>query len=92
MDGSATPTVRIYLQYVPALPTTSGPKRREMLLERFAAAASQAEPLELDVGSLSEAGQMIEADVPSSRLADIEALLEASGDLHVELVRTYTMD
>jgi hypothetical protein len=88
-DGA--PAVRVFLHYLPSLPTLSAPARREVLWTRFSEAAD-GEPVELDHATLSESGQAIEALVP---IDDFHATLDrlaAPDDLQVDLARTFQIN
>jgi hypothetical protein len=88
--SSGEDSVRVYLQYLPDLPEISGAERGKALRERFEEATRKRADgwVELDHESLSESGQMIEANIPASRYEEVAKKL-ADEDLRMDIVQAF---
>lgn len=89
-DSSGNEAVRVYLQYLPDLPGRSRDARREALRNEFQRIAEKGSRtgVELDPGSLSVSGQVIEALVPIQHFDEAKHVLENDG-VRVDLVEPF---
>lgn len=89
-DSSGNKAVRVYLQYLPDIRGRSRDARRKALRTRFDQIAEKRSQtgVELDPGSLSVSGQVIEALVPIQHFDEARHELE-DDDLRVDLVESF---